>query len=117
MSDYTTNAQGQKKENNIRSPYISRVDHKIEDFRKLDNKVKLPGRVISCFLGVFGCLVMVSGMALVIELINTSLGIGLIILGMVIALLAYPIFALITERRKKKFVSKTTCLSDAVIAR
>lgn len=115
MSNFQVSAQDQKKAENIRRQYISREDNKIEQLQKLDNKVKAPGKVVASILGVVGALVMGSGMALVMVWENMTIGLALSIPGLIVALLAFPVYALITNSRKKKFASEIMRLSDGLM--
>ena len=115
MSNFQANAQDQKKAESIRRQYIPREDDKIEQLQKLDNKVKTPGKVVASILGVVGALVMGSGMALVMVWENMTMGLALSIPGLIVALLAFPVYALITNSRKKKFASEIIRLSDGLM--
>lgn len=109
------NANDIKKAEKIRSQYIAKETTKMDNLKKLDNKVKAPGKVISIILGVIGILVMGSGMSLIMVNENMQLGLMLGIPGMLVALLAYPVYSLITNGRKKKFKNEIIRLSDEVI--
>lgn len=87
----------------------------MEQLEKLDNKVKLPGKIVAGILGTIGALVMGAGMSLVMVWENLSLGIPISIPGLVVALLAYPMYALITNSRKKKYQAEILRLSDSLI--
>jgi hypothetical protein len=112
MSNFNANAQDQKKAENIRRQYISREDNKIEQLQKLDNKVKVPGKIVAGILGVIGALVMGAGMSLVMVWNNMTMGLELSIPGLILVLLAYPLYALITNSRKKKYAAEIMCLSN-----
>lgn len=115
MSNYQATAQDQKRAENIRRQYISRDENKMEQLQKLDEKVKLPGKIVACILGIIGSLVMGAGMSLVMVWANMTMGIGLSIPGMLVALIAYPVYTLITNSRKKKYAAEIMRLSDAVM--
>lgn len=116
MSNYKANEQDQKRAENIRRQYVSREDSKIEQLQKLDNKVKLPGKIVSNIIGVIGALAMGAGMSLIMVWTNMQLGLILSIPGLIVALLAYPVYALITNSRKKKYAAEIMRLSDDVMA-
>ena len=115
MGQYRANEQDRKNAEHIRRQYVSREDNKIEQLRRLDNKVKLPGKVTAGILGTIGSLVMGAGMALVMVWENMNMGLALSIPGMIVALLAFPAYALITGSRKKKYAEDIMRLSDDVI--
>lgn len=108
MSDFNATAQAQKKAESIRRKYIPhREDNKIEQLQRLDSKVKTPGKVVAGILGVVGALVMVWE--------NMTMGLALSIPGMIVALLAVPAYAVITNSRKKKYESEIMRISDGLI--
>lgn len=115
MSNFNATAQDQKKAEDIRRQYIPREDNKIEQLQRLDSKVKTPGKVVASILGVVGVLVMGSGMALVMVWENMTMGLALSIPGMIVALLAFPAYAVITNSRKKKYASEIMRISDGLI--
>lgn len=115
MSDFNATAQDQKKAEDIRRQYIPREDNKIEQLQRLDSKVKTPGKVVASILGAVGALVMGSGMALVMVWENMTMGLALSIPGMIVALLAFPAYAVITNSRKKKYASEIMRISDGLI--
>ncbi len=115
MSNYQANARDQKRAEDIRRQYVSREENKMEQLQKLDSKVKSPGKIIASIIGVIGALVMGYGMALVMVSGVMTTGIAVGVAGMVVALVAYPIYAGITSGRKKKYAAEVMRLSDDVI--
>lgn len=115
MSNSSTNPQDQRRAESIRRQYISREDNKIEQLQHLDNKVKIPGRVAAGALGTAGALVMGAGMAQIMVWGNMTTGLAVSIPGMLAALLAFPVYALITNSRKKKYASEIIRLSDGLM--
>jgi len=116
MKNYQPNAEDQRKAENIRRQYLSHEENKIEQLQKLDNRVKLPGKIISSILGTVGSLVMGAGMSLVMVWENMTFGLALSIPGLAAALLAYPLYSLITSKRKKKYADEIMRLSDELIS-
>lgn len=108
-------AQEQKRAEHIRRQYMSRDEDKMAQLQALDEKVKLPGRVVSTVFGCISALVMGSGMALIMVWQTFGLGLGLSIPGMLVALLAYPIYTLITNSRKKKYAPEIMRLTDELM--
>lgn len=98
----------------IRRQYVNREQDKIEQLRRLDNKVKMPGRIMASLMGVVGALILGGGMSLIIVWENMEKGITLGIPGMIVALLAYPVYSFITGRRKKKYAEEIFKLSDEI---
>ena len=112
MSYYSEKEREQSKAEAIRRKYLSRKENKLDELRKLDNKVKAPGRIIACFLGVVGALVMGAGMSLVMVWSDMTMGLALGIPGLLAVLLACPVYRCITGRRKKKYAAAIMRLSD-----
>ena len=115
MSDYNVNEQDKNRAQSIRRQYVSREENKMAQLRRLDSKVKLPGKIAAGILGVIGVLVMGAGMSQIMVWENMTMGLGLSIPGMVAALAAYPVYAAVTGRRKKKYADQIIQLSDDLI--
>ena len=116
MSEYKANEQELKKAEVIRRQYMPKEENRLAQLQKLDSKVKRPGTIAAAILGTVGCLVMGGGMAQVMVWENMTLGLGLSIPGMIAALLAYPVYSLITGSRKKKYADEIMRLSSEVTA-
>lgn len=116
MSEYKANEQDRQRAENIRRQYISREEDKMAQLQKLDDKVKMPGSVTAGILGVIGSLVMGAGMSLIMVWHDMGMGIGMGIPGMIVALLAYPVYTLITNSRKKKYATEIIRLTDDLMA-
>lgn len=99
----------------IRNQYVKKEATAMDELKKLDNKVKAPGKTISTILGVIGVLVMGAGMSLIMVKNVMTTGLLLGIPGMIVALLAYPVYSLITNSRKKKYKDEIIRLSDEVM--
>lgn len=112
MSEYNANNHEKTKVENIRKQYLSREENKMEQLKELDSKVKLPGKIAAGILGTGGALLLGTGMSniMVWGAMNHGLAIG--IPGLIIALLSYPVYQLITGRRKKKYADQIMKLSD-----
>lgn len=99
----------------IRRQYMEHKATKLDELQALDDKVKTPGIVSSLILGVLGSLVMGAGMANVMVWNNMTVGLALGIPGLIITLLAYPVYKGITGSRKKKYARQIMLLSDEII--
>lgn len=117
MSDYKVTEQDQKQAEQIRRQYIPHEENKMEQLRDLDRCVKFPGKMIAGSLGLVGSLVMGAGMAKIMANDGPAAGselrkgIAMSIPGMVLALLSYPAYKIITEKRKKQYASEVLHLS------
>lgn len=115
MNTYQVTERDQKRAESIRRQYIPREENKMEQLQKLDNKVKLPGKIAGGILGIIGALVMGAGMSLVMVWGNMIMGLALSIPGLVVFLLAFLVHYLITSSRKKKYANEIMRLSDDVV--
>ena len=114
MNNYQASERDQKKAEGIRRQYVSREENKMEQLRKLDSRVKLPGKIAGSILGVIGALVMGAGMSLVMVWGNMAMGLALSIPGLAVLLLGFLAYYLITGSRKKKYAAEIMRLSGNV---
>ena len=115
MSDYATTTNERARAQSICNQYVDRKETKMDQLNKLANKVKAPGKAIACLLGVVGSLLMGAGMSFVMVWQIMSTGLILGIPGLLIGLLAYPVYQFITSRRKKKYAAEIFKLTEEVM--
>ncbi len=115
MSNLDFNKRDSVRAESIRRQYMARGVRKMDQLQQLHDKVKAPGIAVAAVLGAFGALIMGAGMANVMVWQNMPVGLGLGIPGLVMALLAYPIYKGITGRRKKKYAGQIIALSNEII--
>lgn len=113
MSNITKKEMSQVEK--IRSQYLDPQSNNVENIKKLDRKVKMPGTIVAYVLGIVGALVMGSGMSLIMVNGTLQTGLALSIPGLVVALAAYPVYKLITNSRKKKYANEILQLSNNAI--
>ena len=107
----------------IRTQYAERENTQLDTLKALDKKVKKPANVFAVVFGIISAVVMGSGMSLVMTDIGSIIGIespmfpGIIIgvVGLVMALLTYPMYKKILNSRKKKYASEIIKLSDSIM--
>ncbi|MBQ8850052.1 MAG: dihydropteridine reductase [Clostridia bacterium] len=108
----------------IRSQYMPREAGDLEELRALDKKVKTPANVFAYIFGSISAIIMGSGMSLVMTNIADTLGIsanampiGIVIgcIGLVLAIVNYPIYNAILNSRKKKFSKRIIELSNKIV--
>lgn len=114
MSEFKSTAKDAFEAEKIRRQYIKKEDNKIEKLRRLDSKVKLPGRITAVILGIAGALLLGSGMSLVMVFKAMTMGLVLGIPGLIILLLIYPVYTLIIKRRKVKYSQEIIELSSEI---
>lgn len=107
----------------IRTQYTEKEHTQLDSLRALDAKVKRPANIFAYVFGSLGAIIMGSGMSLVMTDIGATLGmsevmlpgIAIGIVGMLIALVNYPIYRCILNARRKKYADKILKLSDEIM--
>lgn len=106
----------------IRTQYTEKENTDLDELKKLDAKVKRPANVFAYIFGCIGAIIMGSGMSLVMTDISKVVGItnpmvyGIVIgvVGMIMAIINYPIYKGILKSRRKKYADKIIALSDKI---
>ena len=109
----------------IRTQYTERESTELDALRELDAKVKRPANVFAYVFGSISAIVMGCGMSLVMTDIGETVGVadpmlpGIIIgiVGMLMAIINYPIFKGILSSRKKKYTAEIMRLSDKIMGK
>ena len=107
----------------IRTQYMEKQSTELDALRELDAKVKRPANVFAYVFGSISAIIMGAGMSLVMTDIGATLGMestmvpGIVIgiVGMIMALLNYPMYKGILGSRKKKYGSEILKLSDKIM--
>ena len=108
----------------IRTQYMEKESTKLDAQRALDAKLKRPANVFAGVFGAISTLVIGSGMSLIMTDIGTTIGIsnplvpGIVIgvVGMLMAIVTYPIYRGILSGRKKKYAAEIMKLSDEIVS-
>ncbi len=117
MSDCKVTEQDQKQAEQIRRQYIPHKENKMEQLQELDRRVKFPGKMVAGGLGLVGSLIMGAGMAKIMVNDSPSVGsdlkkgLAMSIPGMILTLLSYPAYKLVTEKRKEEYADEVLHLS------
>lgn len=107
----------------IRIQYTEKEHTNLDELKKLDTKVKRPANVFAYIFGSISAIIMGSGMSLVMTDISKTVGIenpmlyGIIIgiVGIIMAIINYPIYKGILGSRRKKYADKIIALSDTIM--
>lgn len=108
----------------IRTQYMEKQPSELDELRALDAKVKRPANVFAYVFGSISAIVMGAGMSLVMTPIAEQIGLtfeptvpGIVIgvVGMLLAIVNYPIYKGILNSRKKKFSAKILELSNKIM--
>ena len=108
----------------IRTQYIEKQHTQLDALKKLDARVKRPANVFAYVFGSLSAIIMGSGMSLVMTEIGETLGIqnpmvyGICIgiVGMLMAIVNYPIYTRLLGARRKKYADQIIALSDEMTA-
>lgn len=107
----------------IRTQYTEKEHSRLDALKALDKKVKRPANVFAYLFGSISAMVMGSGMSLVMTDIAETVGIpnpmisGIIIgvVGMLMAILNYPIYKGMLSSRRKKYANQIIALSEQIM--
>ncbi len=107
----------------IRTQYTEKESTQLDELKALDKKVKMPANVFAYILGSVGAVIMGAGMSLVMTDIASALGIdnsmvvGIVLgsIGLLIAIVNYPIYKSVLAVRKKKYSKQIIELSEKII--
>ena len=107
----------------IRTQYTDTETTGLDELKKLHKKVNKPANVFAYIFGTLGAIVMGSGMSLVMTDIGAILGLqetmvpGIVIgvIGMVWAIINYPLYKKILFSRRKKYADKIISLSNNIM--
>lgn len=109
----------------IRTQYTEKENTELDALRELDRKVKRPANVFSYVFGSISAIIMGVGMSLVMTDIGATVGIensmipGIVIgvIGMVLAIVNYPVYRNILASRRKKYADEIITLSDKIMSK
>ena len=108
----------------IRTQYTEKEHTSLDELKALDAKVKRPANVFAYTFGSISAVIMGAGMSLVMTPIAEQLGLtfdpmipGIVIgvVGMILAIVNYPIYKGILGSRKKKYGAKILELSNQIM--
>ena len=109
----------------IRTQYVKPQVGELDELRALDAKVKRPANIFAYIFGSVSAIIMGSGMSLIMTDIAQYIGltqhvmpIGIAVgcVGLVLALVNYPIYKRILNSRKKKYASQIITLSERIVS-
>ena len=107
----------------IRTQYTEKENTQLDELKKLDLKVKKPANVFAYVFGSISAIIMGSGMSLVMTDIGDIIGIentmvyGIVIgvIGMLMAIINFPLFKKFLASRRKKYAKEIIALSDKIM--
>ena len=108
----------------IRAQYTEKEHTQLDALKELDKKVKRPANVFAYVFGSISAIIMGSGMSLVMTDIGQMLGMentmvpGIVIgvVGMLLAIINYPVYKKMLASRKDKYAAQIVELSEKIMA-
>lgn len=110
----------------IRTQYTEKdtVGNDLDMLRELDAEVKRPANLFGYIFGSIAAIIMGAGMSLVMTDIGDQLGIsgsmplGIVIgiIGMLMAIVNYPVYKRMLASRKEKYAGRILKLSEKIMA-
>lgn len=107
----------------IRTQYTEQTHTKLDELKKLDQQARRPANLFAYAFGSVGAIVMGTGMSLImtdigetIGIANTMpIGIAIGIVGMLIAIVNYPLYKHILASRRRQYADRIIALSDTLM--
>ena len=107
----------------IRTQYTEKGHTQLDALKELDSKVKRPANIFAYVFGSISAIIMGAGMSLVMTDIGAVLGLadamipGIVIgiVGMILAIVNYPIYKRILASRKEKYAADILALSEKIM--
>ena len=107
----------------IRTQYTEKENTALDELKALDTKVKRPANIFAYIFGSISAIIMGAGMSLVMTDISQTVGMenpmvyGIIIgvVGMIMAIINYPVYKSILASRRKKYADKIIALSNKLM--
>ena len=116
---YTYSASRQEEPKRIREKYAApaEAEDKMERLRKLDASVTKPGMIAALTVGIASALVMGFGMCCTMVWADTLFVPGIVIgvTGIAGVCAAYPLYAYITKKRRRKLAPEIMRLTDELM--
>ena len=122
---YTYSAKEQEEIKAIRQKYAApeRTEDKMAQLRRLDAGVYSKATTAALVVGIIGALIMGMGMSLIMTEIGAFLGtvmamivgIGLGVIGIILACLAYPLYNRTLKKEREKIAPEILRLTDELM--
>ena len=120
---YAYNAEENQEAMNLRQKYLPQEQTDLQKLKALDAKVKRAPSTFAYIYGSISAIVMGAGMSLVMTDIAEKIGLGdamftgivIGVVGMLMALIYYPIHEAIMSVRKKKYAPEIFALSEKIM--
>lgn len=114
---YSYSAAENKEIKKIREKYTSPDEReaRLEQLRRLDASVHNKAAILSLIVGIIGALILGFGMSCVLVYDWFAVGIAVGIIGLIITILAYPIYKIKAEKLRKEIAPAILKLTDELM--
>lgn len=114
---FTYSANEQVEVQKIREKYIPKEEDKMQRLRRLDQSVTGAGSVVSLIVGIVSVLILGGGMSCCMVGDEALFIPGIIIgvIGIIGVALAYPLYSLITKKRREKIAPEILRLTEELM--
>ena len=107
----------------IRKQYTAKENTQLDELKRLDAKVKRPVNTFAYVFGSVSAIIMGCGMSLVMTDVGQKIGMegtmvpGIVIgvIGMLLAIVNYPMYKKLLASRKKKYAEQILKLSETIM--
>ena len=115
--EYTYSAPEQEEVRRIREKYLPKEEDKMEQLRRLDRSAAAKGTRASIILGTVSCLLLGVGMCCCMVWQGALFVPGILIgtAGIAGCALAYPVYARITEKERRRIAPKILRLTEELL--
>lgn len=113
---YTYSASVNKEVQEIRKKYIPKEESKLDILKRLDRQVQNAGTLESLAAGILGALIFGVGMCAGLDVIGGGmiLAVILCIVGVFLMIPAYPLYRILSNKAKEKYVPQILKLTDEI---
>lgn len=122
--EYTYSAQRQREVEEIRKQYLPKEEDKLEQLRRLHSIPTQKAQAASLAVGVIGALILGTGMSLCMTELGAALGrlalvLGILIgiTGLIMVVLAYPLYKRILRKERTRIAPEILRLTDELMAK
>lgn len=119
---YSYSAAQQAEVKKIRSKYVEKPESKLEQLRALDHSASKKALTWALVIGILGALIMGTGMSLVMTELGKLLGVYAMVIGvavglfgMLLVLLAYPIYNRVLQKQRARIAPEILRLTDELL--
>ena len=120
--EYTYSAERRQEIEAIRKKYLPKEEDKMEQLRRLHSIPTQKAQAASIAVGVLGALILGTGMSLCMTELGASLGhlamvLGVLVgfLGLVMVVLAYPVYNIVLKKDRQRIAPEILRLSEELL--